>query len=117
MSGPHRIRASKLRRIAPDGKLIGVVRTALAQETRDTQKIASLPREFVIEGGVHRKPRIRYFLVVESQLRQAVGPEPTPGGFIKGQARIEAASRRDRIETQGLALLGFEGVIVHLSPT
>src|SRR6266436_871812 len=117
MRGPHRIRASDVRRIAPDGKLRGVGRTAMPQETRDTQKIASLPREFVSKGGVHRKPRIGYFLVVESQLRQAVGPEPTPGGFIKCQARIEAASRRDRIETQGLALLGFEGIIVHLSPT
>src|SRR5438132_8010453 len=117
MRGPHRIRANKVRRIAPDGKLICVVRTALAQETRDTQKITSFPREFVSESGVHRKPRIRYFLVVESQLSQAVGPEPTPGRFIKGQARIEAAFRRDCIETQSLALLGFEGVIVHLSPT
>src|SRR6266446_3678295 len=117
MRGPHRIQANKVGRIAPDGKLISVVRTALPQETRDTQKVASLPREFVSECGVHRKPRIRYFLVVESQLRQAVGPEPTPGGFIKGQARIEAASRRDRIETQGLTLLGFEGIIVHLSAT
>src|SRR5216683_1687710 len=117
MRSPHRIHANKVARIAPDGKLIGVVRTALPQETRDTQKIASLPREFVSKGRVHRKPWIRYFLVVESQLRQAVGPEPTPCGFIKGQAGIEAASRRDRIETQGLALLGFEGVIVHLSPT
>src|SRR6266851_2194130 len=117
MRGPHRIRANKVRRIAPDGKLIGVLRTALPQKTRDAQKIASLPREFVSESSVHRKPRIRYFLVVESQLRHAVGPEPTPGGFIKGQARIEAASRRDGIETQGLALLGFEGIIVHLSAT
>src|SRR5260370_37691755 len=109
MRGPHRIRANKVRRIAPDGKLIGVVRTALPQETRDTEKIASFPREFVSEGGVHRKPRIGYFLVVESQLRQAVRPEPTPGGFIKCQARIGAAARRQRIETHGVALLSVEG--------
>src|SRR5262245_44755686 len=92
MRRTHRVHADLVRRSAPYRKLIRVVRTALPQETCDPQEIASLPREFMSESSVNRDTRIRYLLVVERQLVQAVRSEPAPGRFIKRQARIEAPS-------------------------
>src|SRR6266404_4121913 len=93
------------------------------------QKISALP--VVIHAKLLRGGEVDYYSFEAQQgetlrfdaipsgggLGQAVGPEPASGGLIQGQAGIEAASRRDRIEPQGLALLGFEGIIVHFSAT
>src|SRR5262249_9367570 len=112
MRRAHGIGTNQLRRVAADRELVGVVGATLAEEPGDAQKKASFPREFVGERSVDRQAWIRYFLVVERQFRQPVGPEPAPGGFVERQARIEAARRRDSFETQGFSGLGFERIIV-----